>query len=370
MAVDPLASLAQGKWVKLICGASFQHLPAIRTLVLVYTLAGVDCIDVGPDPAVLRVVQEAIVVARSLKASACVPSTSTGDATKPWVMVSVNDGDDPHFRKAIFDPQVCPTDCPQPCVAICPTLAIAFPGPASPPSVDWVGVNRDRCYGCGRCLPICPIGQIQTQSHQFAIADVVAMIVAEAGKGLRIDALEIHTQVGHFQQFQQLWASIGPITPTLAVLSISCPSHPESLAYLRQLYDWIAPVPCALIWQADGRPMSGDIGVGATRSTVQYAESLVRANLPGYVQLAGGTNHHTLEKLRDKGLLAQGAGLARTVAGVAYGSYGRALLAPIQAELENRASGNGTGSIGNYRLEAYPDLLDQAVAIAQTLLPT
>jgi Fe-S-cluster-containing hydrogenase component 2 len=285
-------------------------------------------------------------------------------------MVSVNDGDDPHFRKAILDPQVCPTDCPQPCVAICPTVAIAFPTPDAPTPAEWVGVNRDRCYGCGRCLPVCPIGQIQTQAHQLSIADVVAMIVAEEGNGLKIDALEIHTQVGHFQQFQVLWASIGPITPTLAALSISCPYHPESLAYLRQIYAWIAPVPCALIWQADGRPMSGDIGVGATRSTVQYAESLVRGTLPGYVQLAGGTNHHTLEKLAAKGLLAKTAGPTRTVAGVAYGSYGRALLAPIQTELENRVSEKGAGSAGNYRLEAYPDLLEQAVAIAQTLLPT
>ncbi|MGF1674168.1 MAG: 4Fe-4S ferredoxin, partial [Rivularia sp. (in: cyanobacteria)] len=37
---DPLLSLKEGHWFKLICGASFQHLPAVRSLTLAYTLAG------------------------------------------------------------------------------------------------------------------------------------------------------------------------------------------------------------------------------------------------------------------------------------------------------------------------------------------
>ncbi|MFM6279760.1 MAG: 4Fe-4S ferredoxin, partial [Dolichospermum sp.] len=40
----PLQSLKQGNWFKLICGASFQHPPAVRNLTLAYTLAGADCI--------------------------------------------------------------------------------------------------------------------------------------------------------------------------------------------------------------------------------------------------------------------------------------------------------------------------------------
>ncbi|MEG4963954.1 4Fe-4S ferredoxin, partial [Microcoleus sp. K4-C2] len=47
----PLNSLKSGHWFKLICGASFQHLPAVRNLTLAYTLAGADCIDVAADPA-------------------------------------------------------------------------------------------------------------------------------------------------------------------------------------------------------------------------------------------------------------------------------------------------------------------------------
>lgn len=56
----PLQSLQQGTWFKLICGASYQHLPAIRNLALVYALAGADCVDVAADPAVIAAAQEGI----------------------------------------------------------------------------------------------------------------------------------------------------------------------------------------------------------------------------------------------------------------------------------------------------------------------
>ncbi|HBL14799.1 MAG TPA: 4Fe-4S ferredoxin, partial [Cyanobacteria bacterium UBA11162] len=57
-------------------------------------------------------------------------------------------------------------------------------------------------------------------------------------------------------------------------------------------------------WQTDGRPMSGDIGIGATRAAVKLAQKVLAAGLPGYVQLAGGTNHHTVSKLKTLGLLS------------------------------------------------------------------
>jgi hypothetical protein len=49
----PLQSLREGKWIKFICGASNQDLPMIRNLCYIYTLAGVDCIDISADNAVL-----------------------------------------------------------------------------------------------------------------------------------------------------------------------------------------------------------------------------------------------------------------------------------------------------------------------------
>ncbi|MEL6764320.1 MAG: 4Fe-4S ferredoxin, partial [Cyanobacteria bacterium J06607_6] len=153
----PLISLQEGCWFKLIGGASYQHLPSIRNLALAYALAGADCIDVAADPAVVKAVKEAFsVLSRLRQQPAFVAQCPVDIPTElPLLMVSFSDGDDPHFRKAQFDPQNCPADCSRPCEAICPAAAISFK-PLLP------GVIEARCYGCGRCLPVCPIQQIET----------------------------------------------------------------------------------------------------------------------------------------------------------------------------------------------------------------
>ena len=139
----PLDSLHLGQWFKLICGASYQALPAVRNLTLAYALAGADCIDVAADLAVVKAAKEGLSAAEKLAEI----DARTSGYTRPWLMVSMSAGEDPHFRKAWFDPAICPADCPRPCEHICPADAI-----------DESGVIRDRCYGCGRCLPVCPLG--------------------------------------------------------------------------------------------------------------------------------------------------------------------------------------------------------------------
>lgn len=325
---SPLNALQTGTWFKLICGASFQDLPAIRNFVLAYTLAGADCIDVAADPAVVRATQAAIAIATSS------PHPHQG---QPWLMVSLNDGVDPHFRKAVFDPAQCPADCPRPCERICPTGAIALP----------VGVKTEQCYGCGRCWPVCPLGLITPQAYVSAPTSVIPLVM-----NLGIDAIEIHTQVGNLTDFTRLWQALKPWVPQLQALAISCPDHPQLLTYLRQLYELIAPLPCALIWQTDGRPMSGDLGHGTTHAAIRLAHKVLKAGLPGYVQLAGGTNCYTVPKL-------VATGLRRQVAGVAYGSAARTHLKPVLQALAARSRD---------RLEDCPDLLQSAVAEARNFV--
>lgn len=84
----PSAALDAGRWVKLICGASFEDQAAIRNISLAYALAGVNCIDCAADLAVVSAVVEACDVAQSI-----------GLQQRPWIMISVNDAEDPHFRK-------------------------------------------------------------------------------------------------------------------------------------------------------------------------------------------------------------------------------------------------------------------------------
>ncbi|MFN4195741.1 MAG: LdpA C-terminal domain-containing domain [Thermosynechococcus sp.] len=322
----PLAALAAHRWFKLINGASFQDAAQIYNLTLAYALAGADCMDVAADPAVIYAANEALTVAESL------------GATRPLLMVSINDGADPHFRKATFDPSRCPPACDRPCERICPVDAIRFDEPVQ-------GVVRDRCYGCGRCLPLCPWGLIIADEQPAVFEQITPLISAGT-----IQALEIHTQPQRYSAFEELWQRVRPWVRYLQVLAISCPQGEGVIDYLRWINGQIQPLECALIWQADGRPMSGDIGDGATRATIQFGQAILGANLPGFVQLAGGTNGHTVAKLRAMGLLnPQG------IAGVAYGSYARKRLAPFHA-------------IADQPWQTVPAVLAAAVAEAATLV--
>ncbi|MBD1869084.1 4Fe-4S ferredoxin [Cyanobacteria bacterium FACHB-471] len=413
----PLRSLREGNWFKLICGASFQHLPAVRNLTLAYTLAGADCVDVAADPAVITAAREAMWAASRLAAAGSEAFKFNG---LPWLMVSLNDGEDPHFRKAEFDAAKCPADCTRPCESICPAEAIAFNHSHN----NFSGVIDDLCYGCGRCLTVCPIQQISTRSYVFTPAAIAPLVLAG------VDAVEIHTQVGRLADFKRLWQAIAPSLDQLKLIAISCPDGEGLIDYLWALYELISPLPCPLVWQTDGRPMSGDIGDGATRATIRLGQKVLAAKLPGYVQLAGGTNSYTVSKLVKQGLLGERAALANQrnvvinqdinysdtcvenasvltagvsqpvdttaqppyrVAGIAYGSYARTLLAPVLDQLAQHSTEDSSVTINFSRnfpngfhradtmtswiprsnsthLEVHPDLLHKAVGLADSLV--
>lgn len=366
----PLHSLREGHWFKLICGASFQYLPAVRSLTLAYTLAGADCIDVAADPAAVAAAKEALSVAKGLAEASA--KRGFGGGRRPWLMVSLNDGEDPHFRKAGFDATACPSACPRPCETVCPAQAIAFSDRAG----EFSGVIDQRCYGCGRCLPVCPNQLIETRSHQLLPTEMVPQL-----EPLGIDAIEIHTQVGRWEEFQRLWSALNPLVKRLKLLAISCPDGEGLIDYQASLYRLISPLPCPLVWQTDGRPMSGDLGIGTTRAAVKLARKVLSANLPGYVQLAGGTNQHTVTKLKAAGLLNPLGSTPNSqrrlavnerafVAGIAYGSYARSLLSPILDKLDNLTyyKSDVNPSSSPIQLEDCPDLLWQAVEKAHVLV--
>ncbi|MDZ8083229.1 MAG: LdpA C-terminal domain-containing domain [Nostoc sp. DcaGUA01] len=377
----PLQSLKQGHWFKLICGASYQHLPAVRSLTLAYTLAGADCIDVAADPAVIAAAQAALQVAKDLARDAQERGFDY-KGNSPFLMVSLNDGEDPHFRKAEFNYTQCPTDCPRPCERICPAQAIVF----NSIKEEFSGVIAQKCYGCGRCIPVCPYDIIYTSSY-MSTPGAIAPLVMSTG----VDAVEIHTKVGRLAEFEQLWQAILPWVDRLKLVAISCPDGEGMTDYLKALYNLITPLKSALIWQTDGRPMSGDIGDGTTLAAVKLGQKVLAAKLPGYVQLAGGTNSYTVAKLKAMALLKEaeeedtgtrGRGgdtensftasprlpvSASSIAGIAYGSYARVLLSPILEQLENKEVSN-TNFKTTVHLEEDEELLWQAVELAHSLV--
>jgi len=356
----PLHSLKTGSWFKLICGASYQHLPAVRSLTLAYSLAGADCIDVAADPAVIAAAREGIRVAKQLESEGF-PNCS------PWLMVSVNDGVDPHFRKAQFDVTQCPTDCPQPCVRVCPAEAI---------DLRLGGVIESLCYGCGRCEPICPQNLVSNHAYIASLEEVIPWIESSG-----VDAIEIHTQVGNYAGFQRVWQHLAPIIGKLKLVAISCTDAPNIIEYLRSLYASISPLPCPLIWQTDGRSMSGDIGKGTTHAAISFAKKVLEAQLPGYVQLAGGTNDYTVSRLKQAKMLGRFGRqdcdrLPKLVSGLAYGSYARSILSPTISQLATTARSSNQFikttdrpmNQLNLKLEQNQDLLAQAVSTARALV--
>jgi Fe-S-cluster-containing hydrogenase component 2 len=356
---NPGKALARGCWVKWIGGAANQDLAAIEDLAGVYALAGVHCLDVAADAAVVAAARRGIAWAERRNAAA---AGGGRPWRAPWLMVSLSDGVDPHFRKAWFDPGRCPPACPRPCERVCPALAIGVAATGS------AGVLHERCYGCGRCLPACPLGLIEERPHVLA-PEAVAPLLAQ----LRPDAVELHTRIGRGAAFAERLAQLRASGLELQRLAVSCgleadspagSSGPTPEALAAELWDRFAQLRQAgfrPLWQLDGRPMSGDLGDGTAHAAVRLLEQLAPLAPPGPLQLAGGTNQHSLELVER---LAHrrprfGRGAAEGgVAGVAFGGVARRLLQPLLLEAQQRNGG----------LLEDPELTSRALALAEGLV--
>ncbi|XP_050239792.1 uncharacterized protein LOC126688905 isoform X2 [Quercus robur] len=357
---SPLESLRKGNWVKLICGASFEDVVDIRNLSLVYTLAGVnDGIESARDIVGLR---------------------------RPWVMISINDDEDLHFRKAEFDPEDCPLDCSRPCEIVCPASAISLnEGNSTLEVSDGTNASRvlkggvitERCYGCGRCFPICPYDNIRAVTY---IRDTTA--TADLIKRNGIDAVEIHTSGRQSAFFEKLWDGLGDSISHLRLIAVSLPNVGDStISSMNTMYSIMEPnLPCFNLWQLDGRPMSGDIGRGATRESIAFAVRLaaVKDRPPGFLQLAGGTNAHTVDGLTKMGLFQTTSitknpkdeiltaslpnSLHALIGGIAYGGYARKIVGRVLSSMQSQ--------YGVARIEDYPEHLLEALREALALVGT
>ena len=295
-------ALASGCWVKLICGASNQDLPGITDLCAVFAAAGVHCVDVAADAAVVRAARQGF------------DWVESRGGIRPSLMVSISDGKDDHFRKAWFNPARCPIDCSRPCRYVCPAEAIGEHG----------GVQPSRCYGCGRCLPSCPLGLIDEHDQRLELRDLGPLLAS-----VRPDAVEIHTAPGRAEAFESTVAAVNSAQLPLWRMGVSCGIEGHGLtaealaSELWQRHACLRRYGQRPLWQLDGRPMSGDVGPGTARVAVALWRKLRPWAPPGPLQLAGGTNAHTITYL--SGL--SGAG-ENGPAGIAFGGMARKLLQP------------------------------------------
>ncbi|WOK99805.1 hypothetical protein Cni_G08517 [Canna indica] len=134
---------------------------------------------------------------------------------------------------------------------------------------------------------------------------------------------------------------------------------------------------CHNLWQMDGRPMSGDIGRGATRDAINFAIHLIAAsNKPhGFYQLAGGTNAFTVERLKKEGLFQttidensletsneekQIGPAQASIGGIAYGGYARKIVGKVLRKLPTQHD--------HACIEDHPEYLLEALKEALTLV--
>nr|AUG32578.1 putative ldpA protein [Paulinella longichromatophora] len=335
--LEPEGSFRSGKWVKLICGASNEDLASIEDLCGIYSLVGVDCIDVAPNPAVMAAARRGIKWAMER------------GSKQPWLMISLSDGDDPHFRKAWFDADICPFDCTRPCQRICPTVAITTDS----------GIIPELCYGCGRCLPSCPFGLINASSQLINAEDIPKLLME-----LSPDAIELHTQLGRLKPFEERVNQIKTSGISLNRLAISFGLETSGKQHrfrdlnieLWERYRLIRQSNLYPIWQLDGRPMSGDIGIGTAYASIRLLKTLLPVLPPGPLQLAGGTNSQTLLLIEQN--FPNKSIHKRKVNGVAFGGIARRLLQPLIVEAETMG----------FRLLTHSALRDEAVRLAYGLV--
>ncbi len=290
-------TIKSNRWVKLICGASNEDIVSIEDLCAIYSAAGVDYIDVAADPSVVQAARNGINWSRRVFGK------------NPGLMISISDGKDIHFRKAKFDPAICPPECPRPCEKICPTFAI-----------NENGVNKNKCYGCGRCINSCPLNLISEYEYRLSKSSLREMLYT-----IKPDAVEIHTEIDRKESFAKVSNIIKESKIKLKKISVSCGlsqsnTSPEALANaFWERYEILREHEVQLIWQLDGRPMSGDIAPTAAKAAVKLWERIHPLLPPGLIQLAGGTNGSTYKFLKENEIPD----------GIAFGSVARKLVQPL-----------------------------------------
>lgn len=298
-------SLDNQKFIKLICGASNTDKKQIQRLATIYSLCGVDVIDISPDKNIYESAKEGIKIAQEIFES---NSNEYPQFNSPVIMLSINTGNDLHFRKVELDSALC-TNCLA-CTTICPAKAILE-------DKNNIKFNQNSCYGCGRCIDLCYNNalklQLNNNINQYMPDDM--------------KAVELHTGNNTIREIKDFITQNPFILQVPELISFSVEASlfnkNDLINYVNSL---ISLIDKKVIIQLDGKPMGANNKASSTLQTIAAAQLLDINNSSYYLQLAGGTNHITKKYVKDFDL---------KISGIGYGTFARKIILPYIVGLDD-----------------------------------
>ncbi len=306
-----LKKLQEQKFHKLIIGAALKDYKTIEDYAYLFTHAGADAIDISAFPHSVIFAQKGI--EQALREDSSLNS--------PLIMVSVNIGVDPHFRRIELNSENC-TECLL-CVPSCPSQAF---------SSEQFSYNENLCFGCSACLPTCHFDALSFVNWSAFDSQSLNEL-----KKLGANAIEIHlnNDLDAFAEFYRNMQTnfelesfcIG--SDQMEVLELQAATC-SIIDAVNQKHGLDRP----FIIQCDGTPMSGarDLGIDIDMRSINNAALVletIQTRYPNrqniYIQLAGGITEASLSKALNHNV---------QVHGVAIGSYARKKLSELNSKTD------------------------------------
>lgn len=300
---------------KFIGGASLTDIDKIKGLSLLFTLCGANIIDISPYESTIKASLEGIQQAKTLfeQHPDLYPYYN-----EPVLMISLNVSDDPHFRKARVNPDIC-IACGL-CIDSCHFNALSLN-----PAQSSLCIDSNTCYGCGQCLPKCDNNALYLEFNEIDFKEILTKLIEHQIRGI-----EIHTGSSNFKELSNFWVdlenNLGKDFMKNLLISFSVESSLfSSKEFVNYVNSIITLTDQKLIIQVDGRPMSGSSDAGSTLQALSAGQNLTSNNVNAYVILAGGINHLTYKYSKAFDIHCSG---------IAMGTFARKLLWPYLDRLD------------------------------------